>query len=983
METALQHVDFSSLSQEEATALQNVLLRQKEFEELNGIRRKDLRLELIQLEERLALAEKSATDKQLCQICFKTKVADGLRLNCRFCSRKTCTRCGHTELGRTSWMCQLCSKKRHCLTCTGDWYVGNEPLSANAQFFLDKLGESSTARMSRSSVREPTIPRFSTNNDIREILQSTSSRGTSIGDTQDTYSYSVCNEPEYLSLPVHEPRRRGLSEFSTESEFTSCFSVSTYSDGGMPALNLVEPTDSECDSSDSSGKNETIGRRKKKRAEESRDSKGRPMIERLTLSRETTSQRLMSRDTAFGVHIVGGKTSIGGIMGAFVVGVIPGTKAQELLCIGDQVIEWNNISLVDATFEGTHEAVASSSDEVSIVVCHVSKTDHQSPRPSCSQIVSDAIEKTRASFAREARSCNSQEELLQLIRSRSHNVVADSISCSNSLGVEANASETMNFWSHSSGNDRRSGLKISLWYDPGGLNLITKIIEARRLPLGTTPGDELPNPYAVVNLLPIRDVSTQFRTGVKFQTQCPVWNLTFIYSNITEEELSSRSLEVTLWSERKTRRHRFLGKIKVDLNGSVLSNIPQWYYLEDYFALFDEICIPVNRRYTLSSGEDVTKLYVGIDEMRKQFELTYKPRRAASYILRSYQSRRTIAGELESDFSEGFGKRRKTNSILSRNRAESCSLNRLLSYTTPKGKNTRSRYGSESLSRFGNNYTSRNLVVPSISSAPTTPCFGAFDKSPSFDYPSLARAFDYSYNYVTASKDERSPLSASSGSSQACNNQGQSLEFKFEEIHKDEEDGGHKENKKEEYVVQTEIDKKELKPEIDKPAYGAKQKLVQNISLNLHESSNNKSDKRERKLSTRTRRLSSQERSHSTSDSFMFDEDPEHGTIGPSQIRCHDNQDTYVKTYLIYNEKKLMKRKSSTVRQDLSPVYNCKVKYAARDVDSKILNVCVWQNQGLFGRNVPIGEVHTSLDRLNVSCRFVAWYKLFPLPNIS
>lgn len=42
--------------------------------------------------------------------------------------------------------------------------------------------------------------------------------------------------------------------------------------------------------------------------------------------------------------------------------------------------------------------------------------------------------------------------------------------------------------------------------------------------------------------------------------------------------------------------------MKVELNDKVLSNMPQWYNLENY--LFDEICVPVNRRHTLSSGED-------------------------------------------------------------------------------------------------------------------------------------------------------------------------------------------------------------------------------------------------------------------------------------------------------------------------------------------------------------------------------------------
>jgi hypothetical protein len=87
-----------------------------------------------------------------------------------------------------------------------------------------------------------------------ERHQSSSSRGTSVGDTQDVNAdnYSFCNEPEYLSLPVHEPRRSS-SDFSTESDFTSCYSISTHSDGGMPTFNVVEATDSDGGSTTCSG----------------------------------------------------------------------------------------------------------------------------------------------------------------------------------------------------------------------------------------------------------------------------------------------------------------------------------------------------------------------------------------------------------------------------------------------------------------------------------------------------------------------------------------------------------------------------------------------------------------------------------------------------------------------------------------------------------------------------------------------------------
>lgn len=133
------------------------------------------------------------------------------------------------------------------------------------------------------------------------------------------------------------------------------------------------------------------------------------------------------------------------------------------------------------------------------------------------------------------------------------------------------------------------------------------------------------------------------------------------------------------------------------------------------------------------------------------------------------------------------------------------------------------------------------LAVPSISSAPTTPCHGVFDKSPSFDYASFA--FDYSYDYGTASK----ALSGSSGSSQAFNNQGQSFDLVDKEALEDKEVRSHDENKEEDNVAQTENDKQDWKPEADKAAYSVKQKLVQKLSFNLREGSDNEGERKERK----------------------------------------------------------------------------------------------------------------------------------------
>ena len=49
--------------------------------------------------------------------------------------------------------------------------------------------------------------------------------------------------------------------------------------------------------------------------------------------------------------------------------------------------------------------------------------------------------------------------------------------------------------------------------------------------------------------------------------------------------------------------------------------------------------------------------------------------------------------------------------------------------------------------------------------------------------------------------------------------------------------------------------------------------------------------------------------------------------------------DTYVKTYLLFDKRKFLKRKTPVSRRNSAPVYSCKVQYPARDVDNKVLHV--------------------------------------------
>ncbi|GFN91097.1 regulating synaptic membrane exocytosis protein 1 [Plakobranchus ocellatus] len=74
-------------------------------------------------------------DGAVCEICHKTKFADGVGHSCHFCFKKSCARCGGRMPGKgtpatkdnkpgTIWACNLCKKKQDLLAKTGAWYHG-------------------------------------------------------------------------------------------------------------------------------------------------------------------------------------------------------------------------------------------------------------------------------------------------------------------------------------------------------------------------------------------------------------------------------------------------------------------------------------------------------------------------------------------------------------------------------------------------------------------------------------------------------------------------------------------------------------------------------------------------------------------------------------------------------------------------------------------------------------------------------------------
>ncbi|KRZ32601.1 Rab-3-interacting molecule unc-10 [Trichinella pseudospiralis] len=142
--------DLSHLTEDERQIIEQVLQRQRaeESQEMQLRRKYEKQLEEIekQIEERKEVARKlvGTMDDAICQICQKTKFADGIGHKCYYCQLRSCARCGgrlniktdQTKSGtlppkpstgqsiqqKTIWSCSLCQQRQQILAKTGKWF---------------------------------------------------------------------------------------------------------------------------------------------------------------------------------------------------------------------------------------------------------------------------------------------------------------------------------------------------------------------------------------------------------------------------------------------------------------------------------------------------------------------------------------------------------------------------------------------------------------------------------------------------------------------------------------------------------------------------------------------------------------------------------------------------------------------------------------------------------------------------------------------
>ncbi|XP_035704793.1 rab-3-interacting molecule unc-10-like isoform X2 [Folsomia candida] len=120
--------DLSHLTEEEKQIIHQVMLRQQQEEEKEHeiVRRKADEVKVLEDTIRQRSSERKAGSglDATCQLCLKTKFADGVGHVCAYCGVRCCARCGGKVTLRSNkviWVCILCRKKQELLIKTGQW----------------------------------------------------------------------------------------------------------------------------------------------------------------------------------------------------------------------------------------------------------------------------------------------------------------------------------------------------------------------------------------------------------------------------------------------------------------------------------------------------------------------------------------------------------------------------------------------------------------------------------------------------------------------------------------------------------------------------------------------------------------------------------------------------------------------------------------------------------------------------------------------
>nr|CAD7394694.1 unnamed protein product [Timema cristinae] len=282
-------------------------------------------------------------------------------------------------------------------------------------------------------------------------------------------------------------------------------------------------------------------------------------VRRLLLKRDPNDRSVGGN--GLGMRVIGGKEipNSGGKLGTYVTRIYQGGVADKLRVIkeGDRLLEWNGVSLTGKTFEEVQRVVSLSEGKIDIVV--ESGKPSTSLELSCTGLTSlDKSNYDKIDYNGNKRMLSFEETLNEKHSDEIKKHIRDcGIRTSSSEEREEFEAQTLD-----TAELHKGEIQLQVCYDKNAQILYVIVKKARNLKcVEGVPPDSLVNVY----LLPERINEQQRRTQVLTRTCDPEWNETLVYENVSQDQLISRFLELTVWNYAESTTIKFLGGILIDL----------------------------------------------------------------------------------------------------------------------------------------------------------------------------------------------------------------------------------------------------------------------------------------------------------------------------------------------------------------------------------------------------------------------------------
>ncbi|KAG8192611.1 hypothetical protein JTE90_017177 [Oedothorax gibbosus] len=316
-------------------------------------------------------------------------------------------------------------------------------------------------------------------------------------------------------------------------------------------------------------------------------------VKRILLTRDPKDRSVSGN--GLGMKVVGGKEIPGGRgeIGAYVARIYPGGVVETLGEVreGDQVLEWNGVCLTGKTYEEVQRIIASSGDEVEIVIRSDFNMLSQGPA-STHPPATPPRRVTRGGDGGWGEQGNTRRDDYyhqgaheegggghmspgrgQHRRGRQQRIVSPT----HEKGDNAENKEKYR------AENICGEIQLQVCHDSKVGILYVTIVRARNL-VTSRDNSGLPDPYVICYLLPDRCFEHQRRTRYFSRCSRPEWKQTMVYPHVPAEDLRRRHLEVSVWNyDANGGPPEFLGEVIVDLkDASVIDEQSRWYKLHPH-----------------------------------------------------------------------------------------------------------------------------------------------------------------------------------------------------------------------------------------------------------------------------------------------------------------------------------------------------------------------------------------------------------------